>query len=318
METKIGVSLAMPTDMRLWYERQEPTGLPKYLAYSSHVGKCVAALTQSAIPKDEDLKESEALRLDQAALEDIDTEKVKITSIRHFASQGWPTLEMELTPDIGSTITLGGAAFDIKPGFGAVWFRITRTKTAYYMVQVWGQFTKEDREKMLASCQVPKDAGVGPNAKWGPEPKMQKLADDLVEVWAPIEFKEDKADVAMIKGPDSKSYLAEFGCERFAIGVTMLPPGAVDQLDDSLMEQIIQGVSSEAPASGYKVVFGPPKIYRSNQLDFHYATGHTEGGDVRVDVTVTDNRIFIFTTSVPRGMLESDEIKRYIASYSIH
>jgi len=90
-----------------------------------------------------------------------------------------------------------------------------------------------------------------------------------------------------------------------------------DQLDDSFLEQIIQSTASEAQLRNAKISLDAVKTYRANNRDFHYTTGHTPQADVRLDVTVAENRVVIFTVAVPHGMLESADIKRFIASYTV-
>jgi len=322
VQTGVGTTVVLPADMRPWYRipSQKPAskGAPASCeTYSSHRGKFAAAFMQSDIPPEENPADSEALRVDYVALGAIDMDKAKFTMIRHFASQGWPTVEFDVEPQEGSTFQLGGSSIVVTREVGTIRYRVTRTKNKDYVLHVWGGFTKEERQRICDSFRLPKETGTGPLTKWGPEPKSQSLANSLVEVWSPIEFKEQKSGTGPDHLTEMKSYLAELGCEKLVIGVLDLPPGTEDQLDDSFLEQIIQSTASEAQLRNARITLDAVKTYRANNRDFHYTTGHTPQADVRLDVTVAENRVVIFTVAVPHGMLESADIKRFIASYTV-
>src|ERR1019366_315507 len=153
---------------------------------------------------------------------------------------------------------------------------------------------------------------------WGPKPGRQRLADSLVDVWSPFEFKPEETTKGLDNVTEMKSYLAEFGCEKLVLGVLELPQGGEDQLDDSLLDQIIYSAAYEAEGRNMKLSLGKVTAYKSNGLDFHFTKGRTRIADIRIDVALADNRVFIFTIAVPHGMLESKDIKRFVGSYSIH
>jgi len=320
IQSRIGASLGLPEDMHLWYEMpisaDKPKGPIGSEIYSSHGGKSMVALTQRDIPNDENPRDSEATRLDYFVLNEVDLATSKFSLIRHSTHTGWPAVDFEIAPAKGAKAVLGGSTFEVGSDFGAVRYRAIRTKSKYFVIEIWGQITSLERQHIVDSLQLPKEAGIGAQLKWGPEAKTQTVANSLVEVWSPIEFKFDSS----ARGPDNttelKSYKAEFGCEKLVIGVLDLPPGGEDQIDDSFLQQIIESTAGEAEQH-LKVTLGEVKNYKKGSLTFHFTIGRTASADVRIDVAISGSHLFIFTIAVPHGMLESEDIKRFVGSFSI-
>jgi hypothetical protein len=160
VHTKIGASLSLPSDMRLWIEvpvSAKPRVPVSSEIYSSHGGKFLVALTQRDIPKDENPKDSEATRLDYFILDEVDLPSAKFSLMRHHAFNGWPAVDFEIAHGSGSKAVLGGSTFDVGLNFGAVRYRAVRTKSKNFVVEIWGQFSDADRQRIVDSLQLPKE-----------------------------------------------------------------------------------------------------------------------------------------------------------------
>lgn len=324
VQTPVGVSVDLPGDMRFWYDVPQfppprdgqAAKPPGCVVYSSHSGRYVVAVSQRSIAKDEDSRMPEAQRLDLVVLDKINMATSRFNLVKHFAHYGWPAVDLEIAPGNGSKVTLGGCSVDVTPEFGAVRYRVARTKFKDYVVEVWGQFTQAERQRIVDSLRFPQDVGSGAYAKWGPQPGLQRIPESSVEVWSPIEFKLSSSSKGADNTTELKSYTAEFGCEKLVVGILSLPPGGEDQLDDSFLAQVMQSTATEAEENR-KVSMGEVRSYRVGDHTFHTAVGRTESADIRIDVAVVNSRILIFTIAVPHGMLDSDDIRHFIRSYSV-
>src|SRR5579862_6350292 len=221
VRSKIGTSFAAPADTRLKFEINDlppgrksdgtatPGGPPTCEGYWSDSNKCNLILWTSPIPKDENADDPVVVKLEDVVYDQVDLAKNKLSAIAYSVKNGWPTLDADVDPKAGETITTGGVSLNVTPETGPVHYCVSRTKSATYEVVIYGNLDKEDRQRVLDSLSLPKDAGQGDLTEWGPEAKEQELADARVSVWSPIEFKEVKDPED--DSPDSKSYAAEFG-----------------------------------------------------------------------------------------------------------
>lgn len=285
--------------------------------YWSADRKCGVALTRSEFSKDEDKDDSDAVKLEDVVYDLIEPADDSVTMIHFTAREGWPSVDLDVAPNKGGKITLGGVEFDVRPDMGTVRYRVYRAKSKNYLIQIYGPWSKEDRDKILESFKLPPDAGEGKLAKWGPEAKKQYLNASRIEVWSPIEFKEDEDNQSDI-GPMAKSFEAEFGYERLSIAAVPIPDEAVDQMTEQVLDQVLKAVSTRDDDDDDKAEIGEIKGYTSNLVNYRYATGKSGSQDIRIDVAVENKMLFIFYIYVQHGLLESDDMKKFIASYSVH
>jgi len=285
--------------------------------YWSADRKCGVAITRSDFSKDEDKDDTDAIKLEDVVYDLIEPADDSVTMIHFTAREGWPSVDLDVTAKKGGKITLGGVEFDVRPDMGTVRYRVFRAKTKNYLIQIYGPLSKEDRGKILDSFKLPKDAGEGKLTKWGPEAKKQYLNESRIEVWSPFEFKEDE-DSDAEAGAMGKAFEAEFGYERLSIAAVPIPDEAADQLTEAVLDQVVKSASTRDDDDEDKAEIGEIKGYTSNLVNYRYATGKSGSQDIRIDVAIENKTLFIFYIYVQHGLLESDDIKKFIASYSVH
>jgi len=285
--------------------------------YWSADRKCGVAITRSDFSKDEDKDDTDAIKLEDVVYELVDNATNKVNMIHFSTKEGWPVVDMDVLPAKGEKITLGGVEYPVSPEMGTVRYRVYRTKSKNFLIQIYGPLSKEDRLKVLDSFTLPKEVGRGKLTKWGPEAKKQYLNASRVEVWSPIEFKEDEGSDSD-SSPDSKDFTAEFGYTQLEIVTIGLPKGSSEQMPEAALDSILKSYAEqESEGDDDKTVLDEIKGYTLNLVNYRFATGKSGSQDVRFDVAVENDMLFIFSIYAPHGMLESDDIKHFVSSFSI-
>jgi hypothetical protein len=329
-QTGMGLSMDAPGDTRLNFVIGGPVpgAKPGVAAapvtcegYFCDNSKSHIIFTKLQIPKDEDAKDSDAVRLENVVYNQVHLEKDKVTAIRYSVTQGWPTVDLDISAATGATLTTGGVTCVVAADTGIIHYRVCRAKTEDFEVVIYGSIPKDDRQKVLDSITLPKETGKGDLTEWGPVAQDQSLSDSHVDVWTPIKFREDK-DTQEESGPDARRFKAEFSYIRLYIEVVPLPDEAADQIDDAALDEILKAVPrAEGTEDGQqktKAKLDDIQSYTSDLDRFRYLTYSEGTEDSRVDVAIKNNVMYLFFISVPHGMFESRDIKKFIASYRIH
>jgi hypothetical protein len=140
------------------------------------------------------------------------------------------------------------------------------------------------------------------------------LADGHLSVWSPfvLAASDDVPDF----GEDNvhpRAFESEFGYSSFAVYYVDLPPSLIEQYDEEGIDRFITS-HYENNDDGEPVRLGKFEGYTLSDVHFRSVTYADDTIDGRVDATVKDGKFYLFAASVPRGMLESTDVKRFFSS----
>lgn len=325
--TKIGAFVQLPPDLTLASVDRSPesqivdgkwVGLRGAETYQSKDGKRGFALAQMPIPSDEEAKESVATKIEDIVFKQLVLGEDKLSAIRYRARQGWPTLDMDVAVAPDRKLPIGGKLADVPTAY-PLRYLVYRTDTTYFVAQIFGGVAMTDRQKIVDSFRLPKEAGSGRFETWGPLPSKQVMFDSHVELWTLGELKEVKDAQDNNKGPQDKTLQIEFGYVSLTVDSRALPKGYGAEMGEDGLDEMLKTVAQDArdPDDKDELSFSDFKTYNSNLTNFRFVTVRDGTLDARIDAGVKGDTAYFFTLYVPHGMLDSPEIKKVIASYTI-
>ena len=170
---------------------------------------------------------------------------------------------------------------------------------------------------VLESFRLPKDVSPGKLAKWGPVAQEATLGKSHIAVWSPVTFS-DSDDVPDFTGDEitPMGYSGEIGYTSFTVVYVEVPQSLAEQYDEDGLDKLISskyGVNDD----GGKVKFGTFTTYTSNKVNFRTVTYDDDSVQGRVDVAIQDGKLYLFAVSVPKGMLNSEDVKHFFSSIVI-
>jgi hypothetical protein len=301
IETKIGTLLYVPAELGIPTNKTKSGKRPTSEAYTPKIWPGTSIqLSAKPFSKDETADDSDAMKLEDSIYRDVNLDGTRITRIGFRTSAGSPSIDMEGKKDDETYFR----------------YRACRTKNRTFMLSISGKSIPDQAvlNKVLDSFKPPKDAGPGPLGKWGPVPQTVLLADGHLSVWSPfvLAASDDVPDF----GEDNvhpRAFESEFGYSSFAVYYVDLPPSLIEQYDEEGIDRFITS-HYENNDDGEPVRLGKFEGYTLSDVHFRSVTYADDTIDGRVDATVKDGKFYLFAASVPRGMLESTDVKRFFSS----
>ena len=302
--TKIGATISTPIDLGKPALQGASAKNPSAEAYSPKAWSgCSLKLSRRAFGK-EDPDDSTAVKLEDVVYNELDLDGDRITKVSFGVLQGWPEVDVEAKKKDDTLLR----------------YRVVRTKSLFYVVILGGSAlpTSDVVNKLFGSFRLPKDVAAGKLTSWGPEPATAKLADGKLEVWTPIAFKDsdDYPDFSD-DGGTGEGHAGEFGYSNYRVGIVNLPAGMEDRLDEDAVDHLIHTKFDEDD-DGTKVTFGEFKSSTVGPLSYRTVTYVDDTLEGRVDIVIKDSKLYMFAVTVPRGMLNSEVVKKFFASIAIH
>jgi hypothetical protein len=264
---------------------------------------CTLKLSKQGFGK-EDPEDSAAVKLEDVVYHEIDLSEDRVTGIAFGLLQGYPEVDVEGTKKNGNRFR----------------YRVCRTKALNYVMSLSGATLPADDvvKQLFESLKLSKEPPAGNWSKWLPSPAVGKFLAGSLEAWAPSPFKasDDFPDFGEtdIKG---EAHESAFGYCSYTVAVVNLPPGMEEKLDDDGLDKLIHEECDE-DEDGNKATYSEFKTNTVDKIQFRSTTFANDTVEGRVDCCVMLNKLYMFSVSVPRGMLESESVKRFYSSIKIH
>jgi len=297
--SKTGATIAVPVDLGKPVTSSTTSESFKPKAWNG----CTLKLTKKPFVK-EDAEDSAAVKLEDVVYGELDLSDDRISSVSFGLLQGFPDVDIEGKKKDGARFR----------------YRVCRTKSSNYIVCLTGKtFPADDVVKQVfESFRLPKEPPSGNWSKWLQTPANAKFLGGNLEAWAPTPFAaSDNYPELADEDLKGEAHEAEFGYSSYTVSVVNLPSGMEDRVDDEWTDKIIHSEFDE-DADGDKATYGEFKSFMSDKLGYRSTTYVNDTIEGRVDVCVFQNKFYMFSVVVPRGMLESDSVKHFFTSIKIH
>ncbi len=304
IETKVGPSLSVPIGTGLI---SYPTVPQKRLSSVTLNLKgwpdCSLQVLRSEFEKDEDPADSVATKIEDKLFGLVELSEAKLSKLSYLTVSGFPAIEVEGKKDDGTVFR----------------YRICRTNSCMFTLALSGTKMPDSASvnHVFESFKLAKDIAPGKMTSFGPTAEDAVLVKKHLTVWTPVALKETD-DVPDFSGDEIKpvGFSGEFGYVSYTAVYAELTPAIVDQLDEEGIDKLIAskyGINDD----GDTVKFNPFTTVTVNKLNFRSVT--YDDGDIqgRVDVAVQDGKLYLFACTVPRGLLDSADVKRFYSSITI-
>jgi len=302
--TKIGASLSVPIDLGAPSCEFGANKKPVSEAYKPAGWQgCSLRLSRRVFGK-EDPDDSVAVRLEDVVFGEVDLDGGTISKVNFGLMNGWPSVDIEGKQKDNTLFR----------------YRVCRTGSLNFVMSLAGPWLPADQtvKTLFDSFHLPKAVGAGKLPAFGPVAKAATLGDGKVDVLAPIELKDsDEIPDFGDESATGQGYSGEFGYSSYNVGIVTLPADFGGTMDDDAIDNLFKTQYGEDD-DGDKVTFGEFKTLTAGGLSFRSVTYVDDTLEARVDAVVQDGKLFIFSATVPRGMLESTEAKKFFGSIKIH
>ena len=304
VETKVGPTLSVPSTSGII---STPTLLAKRISTASYNLRgwpdCTLQVTRTLLDKDEDPTDSVATKLEDTLFGMAELSEAKLSRLSYMTVSGFPAVEIEGTKDDGSIFR----------------YRACRTKKSTYTLALTGLKMPDAAavNHVFGSFKLAKEVGLGSFTTFGPTAQDGFLIKSHLSLWSPVTLK-DSDDVPDFTGDEIKpvGFSGEFGYVSYTAVYAELTPAILEQLDEEGIDKLIAskyGTNDD----GDPVKFNPFTTVTVNKQSIRTVTYNDGDVQGRVDVTIQDGKLYLFAVTVPRGMLESNDVKHFYSSISI-
>ena len=247
--------------------------------------------------------DSDAVKLEDVVYNELDLEKDTITQIHFGLTDGWPSVDV-------SARRKDGVQFR---------YHIVRSKVGYFTVLVKGQNLPEEPliKKIITKLHLPRTVAKGRLKSWGPRPTEGVLPDTNVTVWTPMRLA-DSDDVPDLgdDGVSGVAFSGDYGYSSYTVSIVKLTSDLEERMDEEAIDRLVH-LKYQEDDDGTAVIFGHVQSVKIGNLEFRSVSYLDDSLDGRVDAVVSEGKLYVFSVTVPHGMLESDDVKHFFQSIKI-